>query len=85
LLRRRKLKEPLRKELYLKDYSSAAGIFHQLKDYNHELKMLILQIEVEKERGNFYFALESLNKAKKVMYSYISIIRQKLYSLKKSN
>ncbi len=57
-------------EMHLKDYRRLAGLYHEIGDYTNELNMLLLYVETEKEKGNFYFALEYLNKAKIVLNSY---------------
>ena len=57
-------------EMHLKDYRRAASLYHEIGDYTNELNMLLLYVETEKEKGNFYFALEYLNKAKIVLNSY---------------
>ncbi len=57
-------------EMHLKDYRRLAGLYHEIGEYTNELNMLLLYVETEKEKGNFYFALEYLNKAKNVLNSY---------------
>lgn len=57
-------------ELHLKDYVRASSLYHEIEDYTNELNMLLLEVEAEKNKGNFYFALEYLNKAKGVVNSY---------------
>lgn len=57
-------------EMHLKDYRRLASLYHEIGDYTNELNMLLLYVETEKEKGNFYFALEYLNKAKNVLNSY---------------
>ena len=57
-------------EMHLKDYRRLTSLYHEIGDYTNELNMLLLYVETEKEKGNFYFALEYLNKAKNVLNSY---------------
>lgn len=74
------LERRLETELYLEDYMRAAGIYHELKQYDNELKMFVLDLRKRLQKSDFFFAENDINKINDLIYRYGDKINKDLYA-----